>query len=335
MREYSITTPAKAPTLDLVEQYLNYIAVEKSSSSNTIASYGYDLAKLEEWSMAEGKRIEELTSRDLRQWVTVLSRDKHLSPRSVARAVSVARGFFFFLMLDRHIRRNPADDLYLPQSGHKLPRFLTIEEVDRLFSVPDVGTLRGVRDRAILELLYAAGLRCSEIATLRQSDIHIKARKLRTTGKGEKQREVPIGKSCVKWLRRYTFMRANRDPKRIAFANQGTRTLLLPGAGHLERPMTRGLIWRTVKKIAKIAGLENVSPHTLRHSFATHLLQNGADSRSVQLLLGHSDISTTQIYLHITTDRLRQVYEQRHPRARNAQQSILADGATEKDVVLP
>lgn len=318
MHTHSTITPAKASKPESITQYLSYLAVEKTSSKNTIASYRYDLAKLEEWATSnKGKTIQELTHKDISQWAIFLSRDKHLNPRSITRAVTVARGFFSFLVLDKHIRRNPADGVFTPQSGHKLPTFLTIEEVDRLFAAPDTATLRGVRDRAILELLYAAGLRVSELASLRQRDIHIKTRHLRVSGKGEKEREVPIGRSCIKWLRRYNFLRANRKPLRFAFANQGTSFILTAEGVDREQPMTRDAIWLLVKKYATLARIEDVSPHTLRHTFATHLLQNGADSRSVQILLGHSDISTTQIYLHITTNRLKDVYRRHHPRGRD------------------
>jgi integrase/recombinase XerD len=314
MRKHSTTARHKAPKPDLVTQFLLHLEQEKGRTRNTISSYRYDLQKLSAWATKEGKRIEELERPDLRLWMKALTLDQHLNPQSVTRAVSAARGFFSFLLLDKHVTHDAADGLLTPKGDHKLPRFLTIEEINRLFAAPNVSTVRGARDRAILETLYAAGLRASEVTTLKQRDIDLKRRRLKVTGKGEKQRMTLIGRSCVKWLRRYTFMRANPDPDRIAFASQGGRIELKGGDAKSEQPMTRGAIHKMVRKYAKIVGLRNVSPHTLRHSFATHLLQGGADSRSVQMLLGHSDISTTQIYLHITTDRLRDVYNHHHPR---------------------
>ncbi|MEK6281580.1 MAG: tyrosine recombinase [Acidobacteriota bacterium] len=316
MRSHSTTTPAKAAKSDLTEQFLLHLEREKGRTQNTLLSYRYDLKKLANWANGNGKTIHELTRQDLRQWMITLSRDQHLNPRSVTRAVSAVRGFFSFLVLDKRVTQNAGAGLLTPKGDHKLPQFLTVEEVNKLFAVPDTATLRGVRNRAILELMYSAGLRVSEVATLQQRDIDLKGRRLRITGKRQKQRIALIGKSCITWLRRYTFLRANRNPERVAFAAQGDSVVLTsqPEDIQREQPMTRRSIHHMVTRYAKLAGFENVSPHTLRHSFATHLLQGGADSRSVQTLLGHSDISTTQIYLHITTDRLRDVYNQHHPR---------------------
>ena len=221
--------------------------------------------------------------------------------------MSAARGFYRFLMLDGHIKIHPAEDLDTPQKFSYLPRFLTEDEIDRLFAAPDVSTEEGVRDRAILELMYAAGLRVSELVTLKQTDVDLHAGVVICHGKGSKERHVPVGKSAIHWLQKYVAMKAGYG--RSAYLN------LFLARG---KPLTRHLAWATIKGHAESVGLRNVSPHTLRHSFATHLLQHGADSRSVQALLGHSDISTTQIYTHMTDQHLRASYDNHHPRARAA-----------------
>jgi integrase/recombinase XerD len=215
------------------------------------------------------------------------------------------RGFYRFLMLDGHIKRHPAEDLDTPQAGAHLPRFLSEDEMEKLLAAPDTGTEEGLRDRAILELMYASGLRISELISLKPSDVDMDAGLLSCHGKGSKERRIPIGKSAARWLEHYRAVRARQarthDPR--LFVNS------------LGAPLTRQLVWAAIKRHAERAGLEQVSPHTLRHSFATHLIQRGADSRSVQSLLGHSDISTTQIYTHMTDRHLRATYNRHHPRA--------------------
>jgi integrase/recombinase XerD len=289
---------------DFVKEYLTYIQVEKGLARHTLDSYARDLARLDRWSTKSGKAIAELTRPDLRKWIAQLSRDG-LAPASVTRAVSAARGFFRFLMLDGHIRHHPAEDLDTPQRFSYLPTFLTEEDIDRLFATPDVTTDEGIRDRAMLELMYAAGLRVSELVNLKQSEVDIHAGVVNCHGKGSKERRVPVGKSAINWLQKYATVKAGYGESRFA-----------PLFLHRGKPMTRQLAWSMIKTYANKIGLQNVSPHTLRHSFATHLLQHGADSRSVQALLGHADISTTQIYTHITDRHLRTAYDTHHPRAR-------------------
>lgn len=294
----------KQPQRDLVKEYLTYLQVEKGLAHHTLESYRRDLARLEAWASKPGKTIAELTRPDLRKWIAQLSRDG-LAPPSVARAVSAARGFFRFLMLDQHLKQNPAEDLDTPQRFSYLPTFLTEEDIDRLFATPDVSTDEGIRDRAILELMYAAGLRVSELVNLKQAEVDVHAGVVNCHGKGSKERRVPVGKSAINWLQKYAAVKASygKSPFAHLFLHRG-------------KPMTRQLAWTMIKTYANAIGLQNVSPHTLRHSFATHLLQHGADSRSVQALLGHSDISTTQIYTHITDRHLRTAYDNHHPRAR-------------------
>jgi integrase/recombinase XerD len=208
-------------------------------------------------------------------------------------------------MIDGHIKIQPTEDLDTPQRFAYLPKFLTEDEIDRLFAAPDISNPEGVRDRTMIELMYAAGLRVSELIGLKQTDIELQAGLLLCQGKGSKQRRVPIGKSAVHWLQRYATVKAS-------FGTGNSTFLFL----HRGRPVTRHFAWSMIKRYAATAGLPSISPHTLRHSFATHLLQHGADSRSVQALLGHSDISTTQIYTHITDRHLRNAYDRHHPRAR-------------------
>ena len=290
---------------DLVREYLAYIQVEKGLSPNSLESYGRDLARLEAWAEDHGMRIEELTRTNLRQWISDLSR-AGLAPSSVSRATSAARGLFRFLMLDGHIKSHPAEDLDTPQMSAPLPRFLTEDEIERLLAAPDTSTPEGLRDRAMLELMYATGLRISELISMKLADVDLDGGLILCHGKGSKERRVPIGKSASHWLQQHIWTRA-RCP------GAGAPHLFLNTSGHR---LTRQRVWVAIKAYAARVGLRSVSPHTLRHSFATHLLQRGADSRSVQALLGHSDISTTQIYTHITDRHLRATYDLHHPRAR-------------------
>ena len=289
---------------DLIKEYLTYIQVEKGLARHTLDSYRRDLERLERWAVKVKTPVAEMQRPELRKWIAELSREG-LAPSSVARAVSAARGFFRFLMLDGHIKHHPAEDLDTPQKFSYLPKFLTEEEIDRLFAAPNIGTEDGVRDRAMLELMYAAGLRVSELVSLKQTDVDVQAGVVSCHGKGSKERRVPVGKSAIHWLQQYLAVKAGYG--RSSYPN-----LFLKSG----KPLTRQNAWAIIKKHAATAGISNVSPHTLRHSFATHLLQHGADSRSVQALLGHSDISTTQIYTHITDRHLRSAYDTHHPRAR-------------------
>jgi integrase/recombinase XerD len=217
-------------------------------------------------------------------------------------------------MLDGHIKRHPAEELDTPQRVAYLPKFLTEDEMNRLLTAPDVSTEQGVRDRAMLELMYAAGLRVSELLSLRQTDLDILAGLVVCHGKGSKQRRVPIGKSAIHWLQQYAAVKASygKSTSTYFFLNRG-------------KPLSRQLAWALIRGYAVQVGIKNVSPHTLRHTFATHLIQRGADSRSVQALLGHSDLSTTQIYTHITDRHLRSAYDRHHPRAHRAETAEKVD----------
>ena len=291
---------------DLIKEFITFIQVEKGLARLTLESYSRDLARLNSWAAKNGKAVSELTRADLRKWIASLSREG-LAPTSVARAVSAARGFFKFLMVDGHIKHHPAEDLDTPQRFNYLPKFLTEDEINSLLSAPDISTEEGIRDRAILELMYATGLRVSELIGLRNGDVDLMSGLVVCYGKGGKERRVPLGKSAIHWLQQYSAVKAG-------YGKQTSPFMFL----YRGKQFTRQLAWLMIKTRAEQVGIKGVSPHTLRHSFATHLLQHGADSRSVQALLGHSDISTTQIYTHITDGHLRSAYNRHHPRARLA-----------------
>ncbi len=301
----------KTQSRNLVGEYLAYIRVEKGLAENSLKSYRRDLARLEEWASKAGKNVTELAREDLRLWIASLSREG-LAPSSVSRVVSAARGLFRFLMLDGHIKHDPSNDLSTPQRTTYLPKFLNEDEINRLIEAPDTSTFAGLRDRALLELMYATGLRVSEAISLKTNDVDLDAGLVSCHGKGSKERRVPVGKSAVKWLQFYLTERARQEENKIAahlFVNNHNRAL------------TRQAAWATLKTYAASINRPDASPHTLRHSFATHLLQRGADSRSVQALLGHSDIGTTQIYTHITGEHMRATYDAHHPRALDAEET--------------
>ena len=289
---------------DLIHEYLLFLQVEKGLAKNSIESYERDLAKLRVWAEKNNFDIVNLTRQDLREWLIDLAGEK-LSENSKRRLISALRGFYKFLQFDGHIKKNPAEDLIAPQKGVYLPKFLNENDIEVLFAVPDVSGEIGLRDRAILELMYACGLRVSEAVDLKIGDIDVDAGILTCKGKGSKTRRVPVGKSAIEWLKNYLVLRRKKE-------NVEINNLFVTSSG---RPINRQTIFKFIKEYAEKAGLEDVSPHTLRHSFATHLVQHSADIRSVQQLLGHADISTTQIYTHITDAHLRKTYEKFHPRA--------------------
>lgn len=289
---------------DFVREYLSYLQVEKGLARNSVESYERDLRKLKNWAEKNNFDLLQLTRRDLREWLIDLA-GENLSENSKRRMISALRGFYKFLQFDGHITKNPAEDLEAPKKGIYLPNFLNQTDIGNLLSAPDAATEIGLRDRAILELMYACGLRVSETVDLKTSDVDVDAGVLTCKGKGGKTRRVPIGKSAVEWLKKYLIIRHVKE-------NIGISNLFVSFFG---RPINRQIIFKFIKEYAEQVGLQKVSPHTLRHSFATHLIQNSADIRSVQQMLGHADISTTQIYTHITDTHLRKTYEKFHPRA--------------------
>jgi len=290
-----------------VDAYLTHLAVERRLSENTVESYGRDLSQLSVAAAAIERPVETLDRRALEQFVRQLMSEGR-SPKSVARAVACFRGFYRFLVVSGQRQDNPAADVRAPRAWKTLPKFLSMEEVDRLIGTPDTSQPRGLRDRALIEVLYATGLRVSEMVSLRQQDLNLESGYLTCFGKGRKQRLVPIGDEASEWLKRYisegrpALLNRRSSPKLFVNARGGSG-------------LTRVGLWKILKEHGKTAGLNRtLSPHVLRHSFATHLLERGADLRAIQMMLGHSDLSTTQIYTHILDARLRAVYDKFHPR---------------------
>ena len=291
----------------LVDAYLSHLAVERRLSPNTVESYGRDLSQLSAVAAGLSHTVESLDRRAIEEAVRQLMAEGR-SPRSVARAVACYRGFYRFLVVSGHRQDNPAVDVRAPRAWKTLPKFLSLEEVDRLLASPDTSEPRGVRDRALIEVFYATGLRVSEMVALRQQDLNLESGYLTCMGKGRKQRLVPIGDEAAAWLTRYmtearpALLKRRSSPKLFVNARGG--------AG-----LTRVGFWKILKSYGRQANLPRMlSPHVLRHSFATHLLERGADLRAIQMMLGHSDLSTTQIYTHILDARLRAVYDKFHPR---------------------
>ena len=293
----------------LIDVYLTHLAVERRLAVNSIESYARDLNQLARFASCGGRPIESLQRPDLERFVRDLMAEGR-SPRSVAREVACVRGFYRFLVIDGRLPASPADDLQPPRAWQVLPTYLSVAEVDALIAQPDVSTPRGLRDRALIELLYATGLRVSELVNLRPADLNLEASFLTCTGKGDKQRLVPIGDEAATWVSRYM-----RDGRKALLGRRSSARLFVNARGG-GPGLTRVGFWKILKGYAKGAGLKtSLSPHTLRHSFATHLLERGADLRAIQMMLGHADLSTTQIYTHVLEHRMRAVYDSCHPRA--------------------
>ena len=289
-----------------VDSYLDDLRVARRLAANSVEGYGRDLESLLHFAALRGASLDALSRDDLEAFV----RDRMaagLAPRSVARLVACVRGFYRFLVRDGQIRIDPADDLHAPRAWPALPKFLSIEAVDQLIEQPDVSTPLGIRDRALIELLYATGMRVSELVSVRPADLNLPDGYLICLGKGSKERLVPMGSVAVDWIQRYV-----REGRPRLTRGQTCEWLFLNARG---TQLGRVGFWKILKKYALQAGLpRDISPHVIRHSFATHLLERGADLRSIQSLLGHADLSTTQIYTHIAEARLKAVYEQFHPR---------------------
>ena len=291
----------------MIDTYLAYLRDVRRMSGNTLESYARDLAHLAAFAEKRGVAVEALERRDLEAFVRGLMASG-LAPRSVARSVACIRGLYKFIALERRLPSNPADDLRSPRAWPALPKFLSLDDVDRLLEQPDTTTPRGLRDKALIELLYATGLRVSELIGLRAGDLNLEEGYLTCVGKGDKQRMVPLGQTAAEWVRRYM-----RDG-RAALVKRRTSPWLFVNARD-GGPLSRVGFWKVLKGYGTSAGLtRDLSPHVLRHSFATHLLERGADLRMIQVMLGHADLSTTQIYTHVLEARLRSVYDKFHPR---------------------
>jgi integrase/recombinase XerD len=289
---------------DLIKDYVGYLQVEKGLSLNTLNGYLRDLRALDRYAQEIGLEVEKLTKDDLGQWIKRQSLEG-AATSSISRRISCVRGFYKYLLRDGLIKTEPHTELLNPCVQKKIPTYLQGEEVDALVSLPNLETNLGRRDRAIIELLYATGIRVSELVGLRVYDVSLERALLTCRGKGSKQRCIPLGRSAVASLREYLNIRYILLGKRVS------ESLFVQAKKGM---MSRQDVWSLLRKYARRAGLERVSPHSLRHTFASHLIQRGADSRAVQALLGHSDLSTTQIYTHVSKQHLAKTLEQFHPR---------------------
>lgn len=291
----------------LVDMYLNYLVVEKGLSSKTLEAYSSDIARF--LSYLKNKNIHEITKTDTPMILQHLInlRNEGLSARSRARHLVTLRGFYKFLVQEKVLKNDPARTVDLPKSTHKLPDVLSIQEVNRLLSTPELKRPTGVRDAAMLELLYASGLRVSELINLKLLDVNLDAGFVRALGKGSKERVIPMGLPAKEKIDNYI-----KTARSHILKNRVSPYLFVARAG---RPMTRQGFWKLLKRYAQQTGLvKRITPHSIRHSFATHLLEGGADLRAVQLMLGHADISTTQIYTHVAREHLKKMHERFHPR---------------------
>lgn len=287
----------------LTTRFLRYLTVEKGLTTNTTTNYANDLARLTNFAYHSHTPIEHLQPHDLRQFIAQLSQ-AGLSRSTIRRIASTVRGFYAFLALDDYINTPPTDDLNTPAPPCYLPRYLNQAEIQLLFAAPALANTEGIRDRAILELMYASGLRVSELIALHHKDIDLCNGLLTCFGKGNKERLVPFGRSAATAIERYVAT------KPVRFTNSTSHLFL-----NQHNPLTRQFLWTLITRYAADAGIDHVSPHTLRHTFATHLLQHGAELKHVQALLGHTDISTTAIYTHLNDIYLRRSYNRHHPRA--------------------
>lgn len=293
---------------EIVDKFIDYLLVERRLAPNTLMAYRNDLARfVEKADLQQGKHLASVSRKDLIVYVTSL-RKNGISANSTRRALSALRHFFKYLLAEGIIEIDPSEDLEPPRGERKLPVYMTVEEVERLLNQPDKTKLTSLRDSAMLELLYATGLRVSELVNLRLNDVNLDVGFLIASGKGSKQRLVPIGEKSRALLLEYL-----KGARRKLSKNRPSHYLFLSRSG---KKLSRQFFWKALKKYALLAGIKaNISPHVLRHSFATHLLSGGADLRSLQMMLGHSSISTTQIYTHVARERLKQIYDKFHPRA--------------------
>jgi integrase/recombinase XerD len=303
--------PSPRPPSSL-QAYLTHLRVERRLAAHTLESYARDLRELLVFANDQGTAAEDLPRPSLEAFIRGLMM-RGQSPRSAARAVASIRGWYRYLVLEGHLASSPAEDLRPPRAWPALPAYLSIHDVDELIAQPDVTTPLGLRDRALIEVLYATGMRVSEVIAIRAADLHVAEHYLTCVGKGNKERIVPVGEQAAVWLARY--QRESR-PVLASRSRGGVRQaakLFLNARG---ASLSRVGCWKILKGHGLRAGLTRaLSPHMLRHSFATHLLERGADLRAIQMMLGHADLSTTQIYTHVLESRLRSVYERFHPRA--------------------
>ncbi|MGB9885900.1 MAG: site-specific tyrosine recombinase XerD [Moorellales bacterium] len=291
-----------------VDRFLHYLAIERGLAENSLASYHRDLQQYLSFLAERAAGVEESTTGLVLAYLGELEQ-KGRKPSTISRHLASLKAFYQFLLREQVVSRDPTAELEAPRIGRRLPRVLSVEEVEFLLGQPQTGRAAGLRDKAMLELLYATGFRVSELVSLNVGQLNLDLGFVQCVGKGQKERVVPMGSVAIFWLRRYLergrpqLVKEGGDMEALFVNHQGQR-------------LTRQGFWKILKKYARKANLDtNITPHTLRHSFATHLLENGADLRVVQELLGHADIATTQIYTHLTRRHLREVYRLTHPRA--------------------
>lgn len=290
-----------------VDRFLTHLQVERRLSPHTVEAYARDLQLLSAFAERSTGTVDTLRLSQLEAFVRDLMAEGRAA-RSVGRTVAAVRSFYGYLARTGDRSENPSADLRAPRAWKALPKYLTPEEVDRLLAAPDVTAPAGLRDRALIELLYATGLRVSELLALRRQDVNLEAGTLTTLGKGRKERLVPIGDEASQWVARYA-----RESRPALLGTRTSPRLFVNARGGTG--LTRMGVWKLLARYGRQAGIGRaISPHVLRHSFATHLLDRGADLRAIQMMLGHADLSTTQIYTHVLDARLRAVYEQHHPR---------------------
>lgn len=291
----------------LIDQWLDAIWLEKGLSENSLSNYRRDLTRFARWLAGRSAALTGISRLDLFDYLAALHGDG-LGARSVSRHLSALRGFCRWAVRERLLAEDPTQSVARPKMGRPLPKTLTEGDVEALLMAPDVDTALGLRDRTMLEVLYAAGLRVSELVGLTLGQVNTRQGLVRIVGKGNKERLVPLGEEALGWLARYL-----RDGRPVLLGEKRSDVLFPSQRG---QQMTRQTFWHRLKQVARQAGVHKpLSPHTLRHAFATHLLNHGADLRVVQLLLGHSDLSTTQIYTHVARQRLKDLHRQHHPRA--------------------
>jgi len=293
---------------EIVDEFYQFLLLERGLSQHTVSAYASDLKKFHEYLSKREKTFLTLQTKDIENFMYFLAQ-KGLSARSRARTLAAIKTFFRFLVLTARLETNPAALMETPRFANKLPQVLTLEEVERLLQAPNLSTPQGLRDKAMLELLYATGLRVSELVKLKLNQLNLEVGYIFVLGKGAKERLIPIGTQAQEAIKGYL-----NEGRPKLLSNPNSPYLFI---GYRGRPLTRQGFWEIIKRYTLQVGINKpVSPHTLRHSFATHLLERGADLRSVQTMLGHASVITTQIYTHVTNDHLRKIYAHFHPRAK-------------------
>jgi integrase/recombinase XerD len=294
-------------TEDRIAGFLDYLRVEKGLAANTVEAYARDLAKFAQFLEKKGWALDEAGPAGIREFLSRLNRQQ-LESRTIARQIVALRHFYRYLRREDFIASNPTENLESPRIWNILPKYLSPGDVEALLAQPAEDGPLGIRDRAILEMLYGTGLRVSELISLRIADVHLEAGYVRTLGKGNKERIVPAGQMAVAAVEKYLG-----GPRAKLLGSRASGYLFISRRGG---KLTRQAVWLLLSRYGRMAGLsQRITPHLLRHSFATHLLARGADLRSLQMMLGHADVSTTQIYTHVVTERLQEIYQRYHPRA--------------------